>query len=174
MAERVTRGWSRLHGRWPSIRSGRVVASCSHGCRPNRDAAKRYSDCTLSGFADFFSPRQKGNFCNQWSGGDRPREFELKMRTIVFMFLPLADWVNCFSRCERCKFFFIDRYSRNKVSGGTRYESLRRFIKVFIAWSGGLSSLFYYLLFVIGSKSYIGYYKLRISKKRATQERWNT
>lgn len=70
-------GWrSALHeanpgrhpGRWPSIRSGRVVASCSHGRWPNRDAAKRYSDCTLSGFADFFSPRQKGNFCNQWSG----------------------------------------------------------------------------------------------------------
>lgn len=138
MAERVTRGWSRLHGRWPSIRSGRVVASCSHGCRPNRDAAKRYSDCTLSGFADFFSPRQKGNFCNQWSGGDRPREFELKMRAIVFMFLPLADWVNCFSDAKDASSFLsiailVTRFQWNKVRKFKKiYQSIyslkRRFI----------------------------------------------
>lgn len=47
---------------WPIAvrRSRRVTASCSHGCRPNRDAAQRYSDCALSGFADFFRRDKRG------------------------------------------------------------------------------------------------------------------
>lgn len=48
----------------------RRVASCDIGPARNRDAAKRYSDCALSGFADFFfsAATKGGSLCNRWSG----------------------------------------------------------------------------------------------------------
>lgn len=47
-----------------------------HRLVPNRDAAKRYSDCALSGFAEFFPPRQKGDLCV--TAGQKPRLHEQK------------------------------------------------------------------------------------------------
>ena len=37
-------------------RRGESSPRVATAARPNRDAAKRYSDCALSGFADFFPP----------------------------------------------------------------------------------------------------------------------
>lgn len=57
-------------------RSASRVASCDSASRRIVTTTKRYSDCALSGFADFFSLRtatKGGSLCNRWSEAARRR-----------------------------------------------------------------------------------------------------
>lgn len=108
---------------------------------PNRDAAKRYSDCALSGFADFFPPRQKGDLslplsrflslslfpsaCNRWSEAAARHDEQRQKRAMDMSRARLADFAKEIS-LRQASLSKWDRIERS-LSGR---DSVRRNAKV--------------------------------------------